>query len=151
VDLIATLEHSILFWPIYMLPTIVAWFRNTKPLGPIFLLNLLGGWTILVWFFMWVMVFPSVFQALVGVFAGGQAFKSGPVGYTGANHGETPQQKKCTQCNEGRMTCPMCHGQPNRYEQPQGENGTPILVQCHYCLGSGTVQCLTCGGTGYVW
>jgi hypothetical protein len=48
------------------------------------------------------------------------------------------------------MRCPQCLGKGTWYEPPTTADGAPLLVRDPYCLGSGTVQCTVCGGTGRV-
>jgi hypothetical protein len=126
----------LLFWmTLYFLPTLVAWRRRRqiphfvgRPLILIFAINLLTGWTIVGW--------------LAAMLLGTSDLL--PTTSTTSQNSPTnvwePQEKaerpKCTGCNWGRAPCPRCHGQG-------------ALVDCTYCVRSGTVECTSCGGSGY--
>ena len=150
-------NNPFFFWPLYFLPFIVGCLRRSQNLGLIFFVNLTMAWTVIGWIVAWALVFSGstgrVLRPLVEKYqrsaAPGSPAPAPGMGQAGSD--QAPQPRTCTSCTNGRMTCPMCRGTPNRYEPPQGANGSPQLVSCGYCSASGTVQCTTCGGSGKVW
>jgi hypothetical protein len=43
-----------------------------------------------------------------------------------------------------------CGGMRQPWEGPTPANGTGQLVRCGHCTSSGSVQCMSCSGTGHL-
>ncbi len=146
-----------LFWPVYLVPTLLAWYRRRtgKPivgsLGMIFLMNLFLGWTVIVWILMlanalgfnpvaWVVL------RLRNVLPSGSSGMPQP---TSTANQSSSARGPCPSCHGARqVTCPMNQGRGSWYDPPQGDQGVAQLRTCGTCMGSGKVTCMTCGGTG---
>src|SRR5262245_43266382 len=97
---------ALFFWACYFAPTIVGYVRKYPSVGRLFFMNLAIGWTVVGWFFMWVLVFPKQFAPLTDRFAAyiqRNAVRSGPAGPMGgpnpADGSGGPQMRTCTQCS----------------------------------------------------
>jgi hypothetical protein len=149
--------QTMFFWACYFSPFIVGYFRKYPRPVWLFFVNLGLAWTVVGWFFLWVLVFPAPFEPLLRKFAAkvqGGAATGGPVGSRAplnTDAGGAGPNRICPNGADGRMRCPTCFGRANWFDPPTTANGSPTPVRCGYCLGSGTVQCTTCSGTGKVW
>ena len=149
--------HAMFFWLCYFAPFIVGYFRKYPRPVWLFFINLAIAFTVVGWFFLWVLVFPKPFEPLLRKFAAryqGRIPGAGTPGSPAASNsdpGGAAQMRPCPNGSNGRMTCPTCFGRANWFDPPTTANGSPTPVRCSYCAGSGTVQCTTCGGSGKVW
>jgi hypothetical protein len=139
----------------YMLPTIIAWYRQKQgksiviPFGLLFCLNFFVGWTIVGWFLALAnalgfnpvaAIVPSLVKHLPASGPGPGVPQAGSAG-----GGAVP----CGQCGgTGSTTCSSCGGRGNWFEAPTGATGSGEQRSCSACIGSGRLRCVTCGGTG---
>jgi hypothetical protein len=128
-------------WVLYLAPTALAlMLRKTLPdlrLGWLFAANVLFGWTIIGWFGCLGYVLYALMKRSGAIRAGSLAepLAAAPP------FEPTAGPRVCPSCDRGQASCPACG-------KRQGDWRDSVWVPCSYCLGSGTVQCMTCGGSG---
>lgn len=152
---------------LYFVPTFVGWRRSrgaspgpAVPVGLLFVLNLLLGWTFFGWIAVLFLAFREPHQFVWGRGCGEPvAWQSDPATAAAAAVPATappygweasplPATEPCPRCGGRGETCPRCQGMRGAFELPTGESGTSTWVPCTYCVGSGRVQCGQCGAVG---
>ena len=56
----------------------------------------------------------------------------------------------CSECNNGRIVCPVCKGSGST-ACPSCKGRGKYVVNCPKCNGTGSIQCRGCGGKGTIW
>jgi Superinfection immunity protein len=136
-----TFKQIMLFPPVYMAPTIAAFFykKRASSLLDIGLTNLIFGWTYIGWAFAWILLIYSP-RGLVSSTVSSQSHAPSSI---------TPQQEPANPCSpcsgSGRQPCQICYGSGGRMESNELAR---VWAPCQHCNGSGKQACLVCGGTG---
>lgn len=143
---------NLLEFCVYMLPTIVAWYRRKEgksiviPLPMLGFMNFFLGWTIVGWLLPMANALGYNPVAAVAPKLADVLIKYGRVQGPPAAQGNAQAsggQGPCGTCGgSGRSSCPSCGGSGHSW------GGDGQQHNCTYCIGSGRVQCMTCGGTG---
>ena len=142
---------GLLGFGLYMLPSIVAWYRQKQgksivlSLGFLVVMNFFIAWTVLGWFLLMANALGYNPVAAVAPGIAKFAIKYGRVqGVPAQQGGATPGggSAPCGQCGgSGRSGCPSCGGTGQSWSSGSQQ-------QCSFCIGSGRVQCMSCSGTG---
>lgn len=152
------MSRGLNFWPIYLAPTLIAWYRSRKgkriffPVGVTLFYNVIFGWTIV----MWLICLASAFGlnpigALVFKFFGNRARfpGTGNTGPTFAPNSSGASVLPCSMCGgSGTTSCSSCGGRGSWYNAPQTESGVAQLQTCFACTSTGRLRCPSCGGSG---
>lgn len=144
--------RTLLMWIAYLAPSLIAVYRvrQGKPipgsLTGLIALNVLFGWTVVVWF----LTLANALGFNPVAFIARRMVKNMPAGGAGMpppgadSSGPNVLGKTCPRCNgQGRVSCYACNGSGQRYEGAG-------LTTCSQCMGQCTVQC-SCGGSGRVY
>lgn len=151
---------NFLIYAAYFAPSVIAWYRHKQghpipgSLGPLILMNVFFGWTIVGWILPLVNALgynpvPSIALAVAKVLP---TQGVGPIapGAASAASGSS-SGARCSMCGgSGSMSCSSCSGRGSWYDQPTTATGVAQLQSCGACLSSGRLRCTYCGGSGVI-